>query len=101
MWSDSVCMRAMAEVSGIKLAARFVSILSLRQGLVTVAKAKIAKVREIERSKRKAQRWGKAKGMKKVAGFTKASKSPSSRSPSPQSSPSNKWQGVRVPYYGY
>ena len=28
--------------------------------------------------------------MKKVAGFTKASKSPSSRSPSPQSSPSNK-----------
>lgn len=93
MWHDSVGMKAIAEVSGVKIAARFVSMHSLRQGLVSVAKARIAKLREAERSRRKAQRWGKARGMKKIAGLSKAPKSPSSGSPSPQSSPSAKLSG--------
>lgn len=87
MW-ESLGGRAVAEIAGRKMVAKFVAFQSLRQGLTLVARKKIAQMRELSRKKKKEQRWGKARGVKKVAGMMSSPKksptSPSSKSPSPK-----------------
>lgn len=87
MWDD-LGGRAVAEIAGRKMVAKFVTFQSLRQGLTLVARKKIAHMREMSRQKKKEKRWGKARGVKKVAGMMSSPKksptSTSSKSPSPK-----------------
>lgn len=87
MW-ENVGERAVAEIAGRKMVAKFVTFQSLRQGLTLVARKKIAQLREISRKQKKEKRWGKARGVKKAAGMMsspkKGSPSPSSKSSSPK-----------------